>query len=201
MSCPTIGLTIYGGAGDDTIYGSQAGDHLAGGSGDDTIYGQRGVDHIYGDSGFNVNILDRALVVSTTNAAPRPTFTGVGFDPEDADIVFDPLHTAPDSVIDQLDPGRDTLSGNGPGTVLGGPDTAYIDVIFGDHGQVLQDVVDPEPARSAPPEDPDDLARHDPEHLLCRDAGWRRRHPVRQPGCRRHDRWRRQRHARRPRGR
>jgi Ca2+-binding RTX toxin-like protein len=43
---PTVGLTIYGGRGDDTIIGSQAGDHLAGGSGNDTILGQRGVDHI-----------------------------------------------------------------------------------------------------------------------------------------------------------
>ena len=29
--------------GDDLIYGSQAGDHLAGGSGDDEIHGNRGV--------------------------------------------------------------------------------------------------------------------------------------------------------------
>ena len=70
---PTVGLTIYGGAGDDTIYGSQAGDHLAGGSGDDTIIGGRGVDHIYGDSGINVDILTRALTIPTSNhAAPTP---------------------------------------------------------------------------------------------------------------------------------
>ena len=29
-----VGVTIYGGEGDDVIFGSQAGDHLAGGSGD-----------------------------------------------------------------------------------------------------------------------------------------------------------------------
>jgi hypothetical protein len=58
---PTVGLTAYGGQGDDLIIGSQAGDHLAGGSGDDEIAGQRGVDHIYGDSGVNVNILTRAF--------------------------------------------------------------------------------------------------------------------------------------------
>ena len=56
---PTVGFTAYGGAGNDLIIGSQAGDHLAGGSGDDTILGLRGVDHIYGDSGFNVDILTR----------------------------------------------------------------------------------------------------------------------------------------------
>src|SRR5262249_348279 len=54
---PSVGLTVYGGVGDDTISGSQAGDHLAGGSGDDTIIGERGVDHIYGDSGVNVDVI------------------------------------------------------------------------------------------------------------------------------------------------
>ena len=39
-----IGLTIYGGPGNDLIIGSQTGDQLAGGSGDDTILGQRGED-------------------------------------------------------------------------------------------------------------------------------------------------------------
>ena len=58
---PSVGFTAYGGAGNDLIIGSQAGDHLAGGSGDDTILGLRGVDHIYGDSGVNVNILTRGL--------------------------------------------------------------------------------------------------------------------------------------------
>ena len=58
-TCRRVGFTAYGGAGNDLIIGSQAGDHLAGGSGDDTILGQRGVDHIYGDSGVNVNILTR----------------------------------------------------------------------------------------------------------------------------------------------
>ena len=63
---PTVGFTAYGGAGDDLIIGSQAGDHLAGGSGDDTILGLRGVDHIYGDSGVNVDILTRGARRSTS---------------------------------------------------------------------------------------------------------------------------------------
>ena len=50
-TCRSVGFTAYGGAGNDLIIGSQAGDHLAGGSGDDEIRGLRGVDHIYGDSG------------------------------------------------------------------------------------------------------------------------------------------------------
>ena len=71
---PTVGFTAYGGAGNDLIIGSQAGDHLAGGSGDDTILGLRGVDHIYGDSGFNVDVLTRALTRRPpSNASPRPT--------------------------------------------------------------------------------------------------------------------------------
>ena len=68
---PTIGITAYGGAGNDTIIGSQAGDHLAGGSGDDTILGLRGVDHIYGDNGVNVNIFTRWLDIPWVNASPR----------------------------------------------------------------------------------------------------------------------------------
>ncbi|KKL13032.1 hypothetical protein LCGC14_2529820, partial [marine sediment metagenome] len=35
---PTIGFVAYGGEGNDVIYGSQTGDHLAGGSGDDEIH-------------------------------------------------------------------------------------------------------------------------------------------------------------------
>jgi Ca2+-binding RTX toxin-like protein len=72
------GVTIYGGLGDDTITGSQAGDHLAGGSGNDTINGEAGIDHIYGDSGFNLDydvtkdandaaIVTRLLTVPTVN--------------------------------------------------------------------------------------------------------------------------------------
>src|SRR5262249_8062789 len=58
---PTAGFIAYGGLGDDTIIGSQAGDQLAGGSGNDTILGQRGIDHIYGDNGFNVDVITRVL--------------------------------------------------------------------------------------------------------------------------------------------
>ncbi|HEY3485081.1 MAG TPA: hypothetical protein VGK49_06835, partial [Ilumatobacteraceae bacterium] len=114
---PTIGLTAYGGAGNDTIIGSQAGDHLAGGSGDDTIYGLRGVDHIYGDDGINVSILTRWLGIPSVNGSTRPN-------------------------ADTLAVGRDTLQGSGPGTIEGGPTTAYSDIVFGDHGLVVQDVED-----------------------------------------------------------
>lgn len=45
-----IPATINGGAGHDTIYGSQAADTLRGGSGDDRIWGGAGNDYIYGDN-------------------------------------------------------------------------------------------------------------------------------------------------------
>src|SRR5205085_8593792 len=65
-----IGVTAYGGPGNDRIVGSQTGDQLAGGSGDDTILGQRGQDHIYGDSGFNVDLITRSLVVAVVGNGP-----------------------------------------------------------------------------------------------------------------------------------
>src|SRR5262249_47869262 len=89
---PAVGFTAYGGAGNDLIIGSQAGDHLAGGSGDDTILGQRGVDHLYGDSGFNVDFIKRALTVAT---APGLTTT---------------------ANMDNLTAGKDLLYGESPGS-------------------------------------------------------------------------------------
>lgn len=120
---PSVGVTIYGGAGNDTIIGSQAGDHLAGGSGDDLILGQRGNDLIYGDSGINVDLLTRALTIVNVNAGS----------------------TSP-MVDELLVPGADTLYGEGAGTVgtAGtGTETGYDDVIFGDYGVVTQLVSDP----------------------------------------------------------
>ena len=113
---PAVGLTIYGGRGDDTIIGSRAGDHLAGGSGNDTILGQRGVDLIYGDAGFNVDFITRVL----TNA-----------------------NSAGSSGAKNLDPvfaGRDLLYGDTPGSTASNIYGDYDDVIFGDHGNVTQDV-------------------------------------------------------------
>ena len=68
-------LTIYGGAGNDTIWGSQAGDHIAGGSGDDVVRGQGGIDHIYGDNGINVDESKpnfRVLSIPSNNASSYP---------------------------------------------------------------------------------------------------------------------------------
>ncbi len=66
---PSIGITAYGGPGDDTIKGSQTGDILAGGSGNDTISGGRGQNEIYGDAGVNVDVITRLLTIPTTNSS------------------------------------------------------------------------------------------------------------------------------------
>jgi len=114
---PTVGITAYGGAGDDTIWGTQTGDHLAGGSGNDRIYGGRGTDLIYGDSGFNVNVITRELFVVNNNSSAKPN-------------------------ADLLVAGSDLLYGDAPGVSapLATQDD-YADVIFGDQGEVLQQVL------------------------------------------------------------
>src|SRR5262249_38338281 len=114
---PTIGFTAYGGIGDDTIIGSQAGDHLAGGSGNDTILGQRGVDNIYGDAGFNVDLITRVLLNVQTAG--------------------DPPHA---KNLDQVFAGKDLLYGDAPGSTATDQYGDYDDVIIGDHGKVTQDV-------------------------------------------------------------
>src|SRR5207244_2963310 len=135
---PSVGFTAYGGAGNDLIIGSQTGDHLAGGSGDDEIRGERGADHIYGDSGVNVNILTRGLTIDVENHSPGPEITRAGF--IDNGTTIEPT---PSPVADLMDAGRDLIYGEGAGTILGGPQSAYDDIIFGDHGAVTQQVVDP----------------------------------------------------------
>ncbi|HTM84726.1 MAG TPA: hypothetical protein VL179_07450, partial [Mycobacterium sp.] len=114
---PSVGVTIYGGPGQDTILGSQAGDILAGGSGDDLILGGRGRDLIYGDSGLNIDVITRVLTVPVVNTSTTPN-------------------------ADALRAGHDVLIGEGlgsaPSTAAGNSDDQ--DVIFGDHGVIVQDV-------------------------------------------------------------
>jgi hypothetical protein len=139
VALPTIGFTAYGGKGDDTIIGSQAGDHLAGGSGNDLIMGQRGVDHIYGDSGVNVNILTRALTIDAVDNSPKPTI--------DLDLIRfinngTTIEPYASPVADPLTAGRDVIHGDGPGSADGELGD-FDDVIFGDHGEIIQNVADP----------------------------------------------------------
>ncbi len=47
----TLQLRIFGGGGNDTIFGSKGIDQLYGGAGDDTIYGLEGNDSLFGEAG------------------------------------------------------------------------------------------------------------------------------------------------------
>jgi Ca2+-binding RTX toxin-like protein len=113
---PTVGITAYGGAGDDTIIGTQTGDHLAGGSGTDRILGQRGTDLIYGDSGYNVNVITRELFVVNNNISSKPN-------------------------ADLLAAAADVIHGDGYGS---SPSTFlddFADVVIGDKGEIFQNVL------------------------------------------------------------
>ncbi|MDX6411835.1 MAG: hypothetical protein QOE91_1351, partial [Gaiellaceae bacterium] len=103
-------VAIYGGGGNDVIWGSQAGDHIAGGSGNDEIHAQGGDDHIYGDDGFNVD-LSKRLSLSTQILLLVNSAAGT----DDA------------TTHDALAAGQDTISGDGGN-----------DVAFGDHGVINQ---------------------------------------------------------------
>lgn len=160
---PSVGFTAYGGEGNDLIIGSQAGDFLAGGSGNDTILGLRGTDQIYGDGGVNVDILTRGLRIEYTNHSPAPTLDPryIPEDPAELENLDPPikpgdftLRPAPAINRDLMIAGDDQIHGEGSLTytigetvytvesVLGGLQLAYDDIIFGDHGTVLQQVAD-----------------------------------------------------------
>ena len=111
---PAVGVTMYGGGGDDTIIGSAAGDHLAGGSGNDTIIGGRGADHIYGDSGINVDVITRVLTVAQTAGQSGATD------------------------LDKLTAGNDLIYGDARGSTATDVFGDYNDTIFGDLGDVGQ---------------------------------------------------------------
>ena len=139
---PTVGITAYGGLGDDLLIGSQTGDFLAGGSGDDEIRGLRGADQIYGDSGVNVDILTRRLTIDTVDASPLPTITGAGALNNGTTIEPYPSPVRDDMLV----AGRDVLYGEGDGTYgapTGPQQPGFDDIVFGDHGAVLQNVADP----------------------------------------------------------
>ncbi len=66
---PSFGITMYGGAGDDTLIGSRARDFIFGGGGIDSIQGQNAVngDLVNYDDGVNVDVITRALAFPTWN--------------------------------------------------------------------------------------------------------------------------------------
>jgi hypothetical protein len=114
---PSVGVTIYGGAGNDTIKGSQANDFIAGGSGNNTIWGERGQNQLLGSDGTNVNIISRAVSFPTVNASVY----------QDAD---------------HLQAGNNLIYGDVPGSVATDRFGDYNDVIFGAMGVVTQDTAE-----------------------------------------------------------
>ncbi|WP_197740118.1 hypothetical protein [Vibrio taketomensis] len=100
-------VVLYGGAGNDTITGSEHGDHIAGGSGDDVINGRGGNDHLYGDAGFNI---DSSTRIDLTTKLNQQILTVVNI----ADTQSDNLETS-----DQLIFGHDEINaGSGDDIVI-----------------------------------------------------------------------------------
>jgi Ca2+-binding RTX toxin-like protein len=111
---PSVGLVIYGGPGNSTIYGSQASDYIAGGSGNNTIYGGRGDNQLLGNDGLNVDVITRAISFPTVNGSSYPN--------------ADPLTCAPSSC-------NDVIYGDGSGTGIAPsvqPTDIYGSPIYGD---------------------------------------------------------------------
>ncbi|MBW6493254.1 MAG: hypothetical protein K0B16_01635 [Burkholderiaceae bacterium] len=164
-------VTIYGGAGDDTIWGSQAGDHLFGGSGDDEIHAQGGADHVYGDSGINVDVNTRVITVVQVNTSTLDDHDGLVAGSDTIygdggnDIVFGDhgqidqaagtlriLTTGAVTRIATVEPDNgaaDTIyGGTGDDQILGGDegdtisDEAGHNIVFGDHGVIDYVIVD-----------------------------------------------------------
>ncbi len=85
---------------------------------------------------MNVNILTRALQIATSDNSPAPSIPlGTGTN----GTVLAPQ---PSPVRDLLIAGRDVIHGDGAGSASGGQEV-FDDIIFGDHGVILQNVADP----------------------------------------------------------
>src|SRR5260370_30684370 len=69
---PSVGLILYGGPGNNTIYGSQASDFIAGGSGNTTVYGDGRRHQSLGSDGVNVDVITPPASFPTTNGSRDP---------------------------------------------------------------------------------------------------------------------------------
>src|SRR5712692_8730116 len=120
---PSVGVILYGGPGNNTIYGSQAPDFIAGGSGNTTVYGERGDNQILGSDGINVDIITRTLSFPTANTSVYPN----------ADVLL--CGQTPTPTCNNL------IYGNTPGAgeVVTDRFADYNNVIFGADGIVIQD--------------------------------------------------------------
>jgi len=108
----SIGVTIQGGAGDDSVVGSNAGDLLRGGPGDDTLFGNFGPDSLYGDDGFDA--LGGGKGFDLINGGPQgdTSVGGLGNDTLQGGKGLDELDGGDgnDELVGGL--GNDTLIGN-----------------------------------------------------------------------------------------
>jgi len=103
----------------------------------------------------NVNILTRALTIDTVDNSPAPSID------TELQTTGTTLQPSPSPVRDKLDAGRDTLYGDGPGSVAG-DEGVFRDLIFGDHGAIMQTVEDP----NQPPVLPQKIATAQLETVL-----------------------------------
>jgi len=128
---------LFGGAYDDTIDGGDGDDVILGGFGNDTIYGGQGHDLILGDSGLLV--WDSAGHVTVTLTAPAVGGDDTIYGEAGDDVVYG--GAGADLIYGGT--GNDTLYGNdGDDTIFGGEGDDWIsggdghDVLFGDLGFV-----------------------------------------------------------------
>ena len=129
-SAATAGVVIYGGAGNDTLTGSQASDVILGGTGNDTIFGLTGADHLYGDSGLNLhvdidNFNQRASQVENYGPVTIEGRISLRTDISQSIIEIVTVDSSDNAVKDSLVVGNDVINAGGGN-----------DIAFGDHGVI-----------------------------------------------------------------
>ena len=112
---PTVGFTAYGGAGDDTDHRQRTPATTSPAARATTRSAARGSDQIYGDNGVNVDVITRELTIPWVNAS-------VDAEPRRPRAPATTCSTA-------------TRRQHGPSTR-----GEYDDVVFGDYGDVTQDI-------------------------------------------------------------
>ncbi len=137
---------INGGPGNDTLYGSNARDHIDGGTGSDTIYGNAGDDRLFGDSGAGSPLDHDVLFAGQGNddligGTGMNTLYAWSIDPQPAGDDFFGVYVDLNSglLYDAPGPGR-TLEDTGLNRMLGGSrnDALYagtgLDFLYGGDG-------------------------------------------------------------------
>jgi len=135
-----IGISVFGGPGDDTITGSALNEYLVGGDGDDSIFGGEGRDSLYGcwgndalDGGAGDDIIvagkGNDLVVGGAGddrmfgqTGSDSIAAGLGHDRIDGGAHSDQIHGGYGADLVNGGDGNDTLwGGDGRDSLIGGP--------------------------------------------------------------------------------